>query len=297
MKKTKISVILTVIFSVFIAGGVIYAASYNVTSTLGGSSGDFFDLDGTMIFDSIKVGAQDVGGVTFFNGTIVNDTTTSGADNPVTFGDNVRIDGRLYRGASAGTTDALPLIVNDNMEVKGTLTVDGNIAGTGIVNSNNILDDSISTTDLADNVVTSAKISDGVIAAADLADDSVTRAKINNGSVATADLADDSVTPGKINGTGGANLPIAYGFVNSDGTLQGGTSNLSSTWSAGNGRYEITITDENFYYNEYVTVVTPITDGLIPGIDSMSDQLVVNFVKHDGTTGQQSDFSFIIYKY
>jgi hypothetical protein len=77
----------------------------------------------TVIVPSLKVGVEGAGGVTFFNGTIVNETTNDGVGNPVTFGDDVRIDGRVYRGATAGTSDSQPFIVNDNMEVEGSLTV------------------------------------------------------------------------------------------------------------------------------------------------------------------------------
>ena len=79
-------------------------------------------IDDTLQVNSLKVGVQGVGGVTFFNGTIINETTTDGANNPVTFGDNVRIDGRLYRGATSGTSDSLPFLINDNVEVSGSLT-------------------------------------------------------------------------------------------------------------------------------------------------------------------------------
>ena len=164
--KRSLAITLVAFAAVMLTVGVVKAASeYNITSTLGGVSGDFFDLDGTLKVDSIKVGAQGVGGVTFFNGTIVNETTNSGVDNPVTFGDNVRIDGRVYRGAAAGTSDSMPFIVNDNMEVTGTLTVSG-LSGSGIVSSNNI----------ASNAITSAKVADGAIATEDLADNSVTQA-------------------------------------------------------------------------------------------------------------------------
>ncbi|MFA6553284.1 MAG: hypothetical protein WCT27_02555 [Patescibacteria group bacterium] len=83
-----------------------------------------------MATDWLRVGSQSAGGVTYFNGTIINNTTgTGGANNPVTFGDNVRIDGRVYRGSTAGTSDAQPFIVNDNLEVAGALTVTGTITG------------------------------------------------------------------------------------------------------------------------------------------------------------------------
>jgi len=127
--KRGLVTIMVIIASIALTAGIVKAASeYNVTSTLGGVSGDIFDLDGTLKVDSLRVGQQSIGGVTFFNGTIINSTTDStGADNPVTFGDNVRIDGRVYRGATAGTGDAMPFIVNDNMEVAGNLTIDGGL--------------------------------------------------------------------------------------------------------------------------------------------------------------------------
>lgn len=131
MRKNLFSIILITVFGLLITSGVILAASrHNVTATLGGVAGDYFDLDGTWTVSSLKVGEQGTGGVTFFNGTIVNQTTTSGgADNPVTFGDKVRIDDTIYRGATEGPGDDLPLKLNDDVRIYGDLTVDGNISG------------------------------------------------------------------------------------------------------------------------------------------------------------------------
>lgn len=152
----------TTLLTTFLCVGIVYAASQlNVTSTLGGSDGDFFQVDGTMMVDSLKVGQQSVGGVTFFNGTIVNETTDlTNADNPVTFGDNVRIDGRVYRGATAGTADSMPFIVNDNMEVAGNLTVEGGLSlgdsqtltmgATSVINLTDATVQGLSTADLSD---------------------------------------------------------------------------------------------------------------------------------------------------
>ena len=75
----------------------------------------------TVIVPSIKVGAQGVGGVTFFNGTIVNSTTNSGANNPVTFGDDVRIDGQIYRTEVGG---ANPLKLADSIRPQTTNAYD-----------------------------------------------------------------------------------------------------------------------------------------------------------------------------
>lgn len=66
----------------------------------------------------VKIGDQGVGGVTQFNGTIINDTTTSGRDNPVTIGDNLRVDGKISRG---------PLDASKPVWVTGGLKVEGNV--------------------------------------------------------------------------------------------------------------------------------------------------------------------------
>lgn len=126
-KSTLASVGVSTLVSVLAVSGVAYAASINATSKLGGSSGDDFEFDGTGRFNSVVIGKQGSGGVTFFNGTIVNGTTTNGNDNPVTFGDNVRIDGRVYRGANAGggLGDSNPFVINDDAQVAGSLTVGG----------------------------------------------------------------------------------------------------------------------------------------------------------------------------
>lgn len=79
-------------------------------------------------FPSIKVGKQGVGGVTFFNGTIINATTGSNGNGvPVTFGDDVRIDGALWRGENSGTGDSQPLKIDDNVEVSGGINTSGDV--------------------------------------------------------------------------------------------------------------------------------------------------------------------------
>jgi hypothetical protein len=234
MKRGLITA-LVIVVSILITGGIVYAASTrNITTTLGGKTGDAFDLDGTLMVDSLKVGAQGVGGVTFFNGTIINDTKTStGGDNPVAFGDNVRIDGRVYRGALAGITDSQPFIVNDNMEVAGSLTSASlttgaltatSLVGSGIISSGNLASDS----------VTAAKIDDGTIVADDLADSSVTSAKISDGTIATADLASGAVTQG-VEGTLAASTNTTASGADFDTltslTMTTGASSLFCTWS------------------------------------------------------------------
>lgn len=112
------------IFSVTTSTLVATLAVVGVTAAATPAANDTSLLNkGTVEVDSLKVGKQDVGGVTFFNGTIINSTTTNGNGNPVTFGDDVRIDGRVFRGSSAGTSDSQPFIVNDNFETTGSISM------------------------------------------------------------------------------------------------------------------------------------------------------------------------------
>src|SRR3989339_253646 len=123
--KRILTISLTVLLSTALCVGVVYAASLrNITSTLNGADGDTFQLDGTLTVKSLKIGQQSIGGVTFFNGTVINNTTNAaGTDNPVTFGDNVRIDGAIHRGTTAGTGDNQPVKINDDARIYGNLSL------------------------------------------------------------------------------------------------------------------------------------------------------------------------------
>ncbi|MFH2105071.1 MAG: hypothetical protein ABII72_02430, partial [Parcubacteria group bacterium] len=203
-------------------------------------------------FRDVSIGSQGVGGVTYFNGTIINDTDNEGVENPVTFGDDVRIDGGIYRGSSKGTSDGMPLKIYDTMVpgvnnvndigstslrwqdgfFAGTVTA-GGLQGTGIVDSDNIANGTIVTADLADSSVTSAKIADGTIALADIAGDAVVGDHIMNGTITGSDVSSsttltlggvdwDSAKTGytTVDGSNcsGGNVSYTNGFCQNDGT-------------------------------------------------------------------------------
>lgn len=113
---------LAVFVSVFGVVGVSYAATslIDAKGRLGGEDGDFFDFRNTTIeVGSLKVGSQGSGGVTFFNGTIVNNTTDSfGADAPITISDNLRVDGAIQRGHNR-SDDAWDVKIDDGLRVYG----------------------------------------------------------------------------------------------------------------------------------------------------------------------------------
>ena len=147
---------------------------------------DELQVLGTARAYSVRIGAQGYGGVTFFNGTIINETTDAdtGAEMPITFGDDVRVDGELFRTEVGGDH---PIKLSDTIRPQVSATYDlgtssnefrhgyfsgnitvGNLLGTGVVGSGNITNGAIATADLADSSVTGTKIATGTIVGSDI---------------------------------------------------------------------------------------------------------------------------------
>ena len=175
MKNMKIKIFGTLVFVLGAALVVVGVASASTADTIQPAGVITYNeelvVNDTGRFDSVYVGKQDVGGVTFFNGTIVNSTTNDGADNPVTFGDNVRIDGEIYRTEKGGddplkmSDTVIPTMDNTNDfgsstngwkdgYFDGTLNV-GALGGTGVVTSTNITDGTITGSDVSSSAALS----------------------------------------------------------------------------------------------------------------------------------------------
>ena len=92
-----------------------------------------------------------------------------------------------------------------------------------------------------------------------------------------------------------AMMPIALGFIMSDGTKNTGSANVSSIWNATSKRYEITLTGYGYVYNTFVTVVTLTCANRTVSTSSVSGKLLVYTYDSSGTTGQCS-FQFVTYK-
>lgn len=54
--------------------------------------------------------------------------------------------------------------------------------------------------------------------------------------------------------------PIAFGFINTDGSVNSGSGNFTCTWEAPQGRYRISITGYSYFFNNYTTLVTLVGD-------------------------------------
>lgn len=87
------------------------------------------------------VGDQGTGGVTFFNGTIINNTTGSGgSNNPVAFGDNVRIDGDIFNAAKHGDGSGVPLKITDDVRITGDVDLQGDLAADNVYTKTEVND-------------------------------------------------------------------------------------------------------------------------------------------------------------
>ncbi|OGY85352.1 MAG: hypothetical protein A3F54_02985 [Candidatus Kerfeldbacteria bacterium RIFCSPHIGHO2_12_FULL_48_17] len=115
------------------AATVVYAATFDGSEALGAGALDNIVFNNDTTFEGvtnvfkngITIGQQGTGGVTFFNGTIVNSTVNDdGSSIPVTFGDDVRVDGAISRG-DGSDDEELPVKFGDDVLVQGAATVEG----------------------------------------------------------------------------------------------------------------------------------------------------------------------------
>src|SRR3989339_1004745 len=112
----KSTIYLTFCLTLLFVGGFVYAED-TATSVLQpasaskiGDLGHYIDeynsyistntawhFDETAHFPDVHIGEQGVGGVTFFNGTIINKTTNSNGGSTVTFGGDDGINDGIWR--------------------------------------------------------------------------------------------------------------------------------------------------------------------------------------------------------
>ncbi|MFC1683093.1 hypothetical protein ACFL0G_02650 [Candidatus Zixiibacteriota bacterium] len=98
-------------------------------------------------------------------------------------------------------------------------------------------------------------------------------------------------------GTSDLATPIAYAFINSGGSVTSGTPNVSASWNATYSRYEITITGESYFYNDYVTQVTvSSSSSQYVATTSSSGGILLVYIFDSGGTKVQLNFQFVTYK-
>jgi len=93
-------------------------------------------------------------------------------------------------------------------------------------------------------------------------------------------------------GPAGPSMIVAMGRVSSTGSIGDALNVTSVTWNSGLQRWEITLAGINYYYLDYVTVVTSYNGYAEHG--SVSGKLLVKIFDADGTPIQEG-FSFVVF--
>jgi len=291
MKNMKIKIFSTLVFVFSATLALVGIASASTVDTLQPASTITYNeevvVNDTIRVDSAYIGKQDVGGVTFFNGTIVNSTTTDGVDNPVTFGDDVRIDGEIYRTQKGDdplkiSDTVIPTMDNTNDlgssanqwkdgYFAGTLNI-GALGGTGVVSGANITDGTIT--------------GDDISSSADLSVDAITA----TGDISQGISADGVLKAGAlIDSVGG--ITRYFNNINS--------SSFSVTVNPTVASYEI---DFNFDISDRYIQVTPYGGGSCEGVANIStsdlgsdDSVRINIYDKEVVAMCPSDFYVTIY--
>ncbi|MFV2055220.1 MAG: hypothetical protein ACC707_02090, partial [Thiohalomonadales bacterium] len=146
--------------------------------------------------------------------------------------------------------------------------------GANSVGASQIQTNAVTNSKILNAAVTGLKIATDAINTTHISAGAVTTNEIGTGAVTTNEIKDGSITRSKI-ATGAIMQPIAMGVVRNN-TFATKTLNLASiSWDAALNRYEITITGENYFINNYVTVVTPIGSGNYASSGSVGGKLLV----------------------
>ena len=121
----KLGILITV-FGLFALVGVVSASTADElqpASTI--TYNEDLTVHGTGRFDSAYIGSTEagVGGVTFFNGTMINNSVDDDGEStiPLTLGDDVRIDGQIFRTEIGGDND---IKLADTIKPQTTATYD-----------------------------------------------------------------------------------------------------------------------------------------------------------------------------
>lgn len=238
-------------------------------------------------------------------------TATLGVFNDVNWGDdnhflNVQVD-----GTDMGTTQFMSVPyasyansarqINES-NLKANTNGDGEvIIGTGNSNARmlTIQDESIDSGELIDfrtNSITDE--ADILNISAETASDNAQMIEINaNSNRIFAVNGDGSVTR-ESSGNSKDLLPIAYGSINSSGSLMTGTSNIGTINNASTGRYDITINGETLNNTNYIVSVSSSNslNNVGAAFTGGKVRVYVRDINTSPTQYTNGSFSFIVYK-
>lgn len=90
--------------------------------------------------------------------------------------------------------------------------------------------------------------------------------------------------------------PIAYGFINFDGSVISGTPNFASVYNGVLQRYEIEFDNETYNGTGFVTIVTPSSATVVPRTGASSGRLSIYVANPSSGVLARSSFQFVTYK-
>ncbi len=92
--------------------------------------------------------------------------------------------------------------------------------------------------------------------------------------------------------------PIAFGFVQFDGSLRSTSGNITAAWNAGKLRYEIRIAGIPYNSGPHLTFVTAEGQGgiYLPATTEDNGVLIIRIGQITGEPGVQTGFQFVTYK-
>lgn len=89
-------------------------------------------------------------------------------------------------------------------------------------------------------------------------------------------------------------LPIAFGYVEANGSVASSSGNVTCVWNAALLRYEISIPGHTYWYNNYSTMVTPGSSWARTRTSSVGGDLLV-YIQNTSGSGIQHSFQFVSY--
>ena len=181
---------------------------------------------------------------------------------------------------------------------------------------------------LPKNSVGTAQLQKSAVSGKKLKGNSVTGAKVKNGTLSAADFGPGQLPAGGAQGPKGDPGPqgpkgdpgaqgekgepgakgekgdpgkgaLAWGYINSGGSVTHASSNVTSSWDAAGKAYHIKIAGESYFFSDYATVVTPAYAGksLTAATSSVNGELLVTFINTaTGLTEQPVGFQFVTFK-
>jgi hypothetical protein len=184
------------------------------------------------------------------------------------------------------------------------------LTGTAVATVSQLPRGSVGTPQLKNNAVNSKKVRNGSLLRADFK-----RGQLPAGPRGARGLAGPAGPAGPTGpagpaGPAGAQGPqgiqgpagpgfVAHGYINADGTVAWvRPAGVTSTYNAGLTRYEITIPGEDYFFNQYATVVTPAgACDCVARTSSVSGDLLVTFINTANAAVQTTNgFAFHVSK-